>query len=188
MAGDLAVTEPEELLKPIKVQKAKSTGTKELRAIGNSLEAAVDLLTEFRDRILRGEEKAGQISDALLTLAEAIKETGELTPDVKDILKDIDANIFQERFYTEKANRGVIRMTDATMMALMDKILNTVSKVSATKHRMSSGDYTPTATVVQKAQQTVDEVSIVLKEHLGPVAGQPLIDELLERLVVLWNE
>lgn len=174
---------------PVTVQKGKSTGTKELRAIESSLDSICELLTEFRDRIFRSEEKSGEISARLQELIDTIKEAGTVDDEMKEILRNIHTDVFMEKFYTEKGGgSSVIRMTDATMIALMDRIAGRVSQISEKKFRMSSGDYTPTATVVHKAQRTIEMVGVVLDEYLGPVNSEEAKGYLLEQLARLWDE
>lgn len=144
-----AVEEVSDSIKPIKVQKGRSTGTAELKAVARSLETISDLVEKV----------------------------------VEEVGKDR-----YDRTFTEKCGKEIITATDVTLLKLLGDLTDKAAKISGTKHRMSSGDYTPTATVVAKGQRTVDMVSNLLKEHLGPVAGQAVVNQFIEELVEVWNE
>lgn len=181
-----AVAGPPEI-KPIKVEKKKPTGTRELSTIAHSLDAIHDGMVEFMETIHRSKEKENKIADSLLELAEAIRETGAVDEETMEILKDLDARVFEERFYTEKSGRGVIRMTDDTKLGHLRAFASEAAKVSAAKYKMSAGDYTPNSVVIAKMQQSISVFQKVLKEKLGPVAGDEAVKDAIDEIVGIWE-
>ena len=147
--NQLSVVEQGNPLKPVAVKKGVSTGTKELRAIEQSLDKLVEIAQEVAE-----EAKKSQL----------------------------------DRTFTEKCGKEVITITDASLYKLLGDLLEKAAKVSGKKHTMSSGDYTPTATVVAKLQQTFDVFTNVMNEYLGPIAAKPVIDSTIDKLAGLWNE
>lgn len=145
-----AVEEVQESIKPIKVQKGRSTGTAELKAIAT----AVEKIVSIAERVASEIEKPRY-----------------------------------EREITENFGKdGPGAATDITLINTLGSLLDKTAKISGTKYRMSSADYTPTATVVAKLQQTFDIFAAVMKEHLGPIGAQGVIDETIDRLADLWHE
>lgn len=176
-------------IKPIKVEKKKSTGTKELALIAKSLDHIHAGMTDFMETVMRKPQKENEIAARLSELVDAIKENGDCCdPEIKEILEDLDGRIFEEQFYTEKSGGGVIRMTDDTKFAHMRAFASEAAKVSAAKFKMSAGDYTPNSVVVAKLQQSIAVFQKTLKEHLGPVAGDTAVNEAMEGIVEIWDE
>ena len=185
---DNAVMEQE--ITPTAVVKSASTGTKELKTIGLSIDSIGKTLQLFADTVMRTDEKANQISAALESLAAAIRENPEniLDEETKGILRDLDVRVFDERFFTEKCGRGSMRMTDDTKFNRMERLAMAAAKISDTKFKMSGGDYTPTATVLEKLKKQVSILRSCLSEHIGPVAGQAAINKIIKEISELWNE
>lgn len=173
-------------VKPIKVEKKKPTGTKELATIARSLDAIHDGMVQFIETIGRSEEKDSQIAARLEDLAMAIREEG-VTEEIEEVLKDIDARVFEERFYTEKGKNGSMRMTDDTKLTHLRAFAAEAAKVAAAKFKMSDGDYTPNAVVVAKLQQSIAIFQKVLKEHLGPKAGDEAVRVAMDEIVGVWE-
>ena len=186
-AHPIAVTDPMPA-NVYKLERKRPTGTAELRAIENALESIHATLMEFTSTVMRTEEKSGEISTRLSELRTTIEESGKITPEIKEILQDLDARIFRERFFTEKGGKGTIIMTDSTKLSHMDRLALSASRVASTKHKMSASDYTPSVIVVEKAQQTINLVQKFLKEHLGPVRGEELSSEVMTKIVGIWND
>lgn len=150
MSESFSIEEIKEELTPVKVKRAQSTGTAELKAIATAVEKIVSI--------------------------------------AEKVAADLDKPR-SEREITENFGKdGAGAATDITLINTLGSLLDKTAKIAGTKHRMSSGDYTPTATVVAKGQRTVDMVSNLLKEHLGPVAGQAVVNQFIEELVEVWNE
>lgn len=176
---------------PIKVEKKKPTGTKELSTIARSLDNIHDGMTKFMETVARTDIKENEIASRLCDLTEAIKENGDpADPEIKEILEDLDNRIFEETFYTEKGsgNNGAIRMTDDTKFKHMRAFAAEAAKVSAAKFKMSAGDYTPNATIIAKLQASFAIFEKTAKEHIGPVAGAKVVAEAMEDIVEVWDE
>lgn len=170
------------------IEKKKSTGTKELRAIERSVDSIDEALRRFTETIMRAEEKSGQISANLLAIVEAIKE-GEYDQEcLKEEINDIIALAFEEQFFTEKMGRGVGRMTDDTKLHHIKALTEAAAKIAATKHKMSAGDYTPTAVVIATLQRTINYLQKNLGEHLGPVAGQEIVQQMVREIALEFNK
>ena len=73
---------------PTAVVKGASTGTKEMRTIGLSLDSTYDMLKLFEETVMRTDEKAGRIAEALEEIAEAVREKPAIDDEPKEILKD----------------------------------------------------------------------------------------------------
>lgn len=173
-------------IKPIKVEKKKPTGTREMVTIARSLDAIHDGMIDFMNTVNRSEEKESQISARLYDLAEAIRENG-ITPETEEILEDLDNRVFEEKFYTEKGGGNVIRMTDDTKLSHLRAFASEAAKVSAAKFKMSAGEYTPNIIVIEKMQQGISLFQKALKEHLGPVAGNDVVKEVMTDIVEIWG-
>ena len=170
------------------IEKKKSTGTKELRAIERSVDSIDEALRSFTETIMRTEEKSGQISARLLEIVEAIKDGGCDQEYLKDELGDLVSHAFEEKFFTEKMGRGVGRMTDDTKLHHVKALTEAAAKIAATKHKMSAGDYTPTAVVIATLQWTINYLQKNLGEHLGPVAGQEIVQQMVREIALEFNK
>lgn len=172
---------------PIKVEKKKPTGTREMATIARSLDAIHEGMVEFMETISRSEEKENQIAQRLCELTEAIRETGMIDQETKEILQDLDGRVFEERFYTEKGRNGAMRMTDSTKLTHLRAFAAEAAKVSAAKFKMSAGEYTANSIVIAKMQQSLSVFQKALKEHLGPVAGDAVVKEVVGDIVEIWE-
>jgi len=172
---------------PIKVEKGRPTGTKELSTIAKSLDAIHDGMIEFMATINRTAEKEGEIAERLCELRDAILDTG-LTPEIEEILKDLDDRIFQEKFYTEKSGRESMRMTDDTRLKHLRAFSTEAAKVAHAKFKMSADDYVPKETVIYKLQRSIDLFRKVLKEKIGPAAGELAVREAMDEIIEVWDE
>jgi len=175
-------------IKPIKVEKKKPTGTKELSTIAKALDAIHDGMITFMDTVARSEEKETQIAARLSELTNAIKEEGCDDPEIREILNDIDGRVFEEQFYTEKGGGNVIRMTDDTKFSHLRGFASEAAKVSAAKFKMSADDYVPKSTVVHRLQRSIDIFRKVLKENVGPAAGEDIVKNTMQDIIEVWDE
>ena len=181
--------EPPPAITPIKVEKKKTTGTRELTTMARALDAIHDFMIEFSETVRRTEKKEGEIAARLCELTEAITENGDCSdPEIKDILEDLDKRIFEETFYTEKSGGNVIRMTDDTKFGHLRANASEAAKVSSAKFKMSADDYVPKITVIIRMNQSIDIFRRVLKEKLGPQVGESVIEETMEEIIEVWDE
>jgi len=186
MSPEAALTKPE--IAPIKVEKKKPTGTKELATMAKALNNIHDGMNEFMERILRSDEKNSVIAHNLSELIMAIRENPDhIDPEIREILKDLDYRVFEEKFYTEKCNKGVIRMTDDTKLSHLRAFAAEAAKVSAAKYKMSASDYVPRALVVEKLQQGIGVFQKLMDEHLGPVAGGQVAKQAVEKIAEIFD-
>lgn len=182
----------QELIKPdiplVKVEKKKSTGTKEMSTLAKALDNIHDGMTEFMETIYRSEEKNSEVAAKLDELIAAVKENPDgLDPEIREALKDIRGFAFEEKFYTEKCNKGVIHMTDDTKLSHLRAFASEAAKVAGAKFKLSAGDYIPKPTVVEKARDTVQLIQKTLREHLGPVSGDRVIKDVITKLGEIWD-
>lgn len=174
---------------PIKVEKKKTTGTKELATIAKALDSIHDGMVSFMETVARSDEKENQIAANLSDLTEAITTYGNCKdPKIAELLEDIDSRIFEEQFYTEKSGGSIIRMTDDTKFSHMRAFASEAAKVSSAKFKMSADDYVPKATVVYRLQRSLDIFRKVLKEKLGPMAGENVVKETIQDIIEVWDE
>lgn len=173
---------------PIKVERKRPTGTRELSLMSRSLDNISEGMHSFMETINRSSEKESEIAARLCELIDAIKDTGQVDERTMDILEDLDARAFQEKYYTEKSGGGVIRMTDDTRMSHLRAFASEAAKVSAAKFKMSADDYVPKDMVVHKANQTIDIIRKALNEHIGPAAGAEAIKDIIEDISEVWDD
>lgn len=172
---------------PYSVEKRASTGTREMRTIERSIESIEDTLKTFVDTVMRTGDKDTKIAAALDNLAASIREQG-LTEENERILDDLDARIFEEQVFTEKCNKGVIRMTDDTKFSQMKSLAEAAAKIAATKFKMSAGNYVPKADVVDRGQKTVDMCRSVLNEYIGPRAADDAMGVIYKAIAQIWGD
>ena len=172
---------------PLKVEKKRPTGTKELSVIAKALDSIHEGMIEFMETINRSPEKESEIAQRLFELAESIKETGHIDDEIQEILEDLDNRIFEEKFYTEKSGKGKMRMTDSTRMTHLRAFASEAAKVSSAKFKMAACDYVPKSTVIYKMQRSVDIFGRVLKESLGPQAGGIVAKETMIEIAEVWD-
>ena len=185
-ATEHALTKPDIPL--VKVEKKKSTGTREMATLAKALDNIHDGMCEFMDVIYRSEEKNSEIAAKLDELIMAIKENPDhLEPEIREAIKDIRGFAFEEKFYTEKCNKGVIRMTDDTKLSHLRAFASEAAKVAGAKFKLSAGDYIPKPTVVEKARETIHMIQRVLRECLGPIAGDQKVREVMKSMGEIWD-
>lgn len=174
---------------PIKVEKKKTTGTKELSTMAKALTSIHDGMIEFMETIYRSKEKENEIAARLSDLRDTIVEHGDCSdPTIKAVLENLDKHVFEETFYTEKGGGNVIRMTDDTKLSHLRAFASEASKVSSAKFKMSAEDYVPKATVVEQMQRSIDIFRRVLKEKIGPHAGDAAVSEAMDEIIGVWDE
>lgn len=171
----------------VKVEKNRPTGTKELSTIAKALDNIHDGMNNFMETIMRSPEKESEIAARLSELKDAIEDQGVIS-EIEEILRSLDERIFREKYYTEKCNKGVIRMTDDTKLVHLRAFASEAAKVAGAKYKVSAGDYLPKATVLEKLQQSLMVFQKTLQEHLGPAAGVAVVKETIMDLEKIWDE
>ncbi len=172
-----------------KVERKKSTGTRELAVIGDALHEIHNSFLMFMDTVVRSDRKSQEISEALRELKNEVEKalSDEDVERVEAILEDLDERIFCESVFTEKSGKGVMRMTDDTKFKHMQAFATAAARIAATKQKMSGGDYTPTITVIENAQKTLDEAKRFAVSVLGPREGEERMNEFMDTLVRIWS-
>ena len=184
---ELMVVEKKPAKPSYKVMKSKPTGAKELKTVSRALDSIHKLIKDHVEVLMRTDEKEGQISERLLDLKIAVENGAYDQDELEDILKDLDARIFEEKVFTEKCGRGTIRMTDVTKISVIGKALAEATKIAATKQKMCSNDYTPTSVVVDKGNDTIALMQKTLNECLPRQQAEAKMAGVMEKLVEIWD-
>ena len=187
MTQELELVPEAPKIAPIKVEKKKPTGVREMSTIVKSLDAIHNGMVDFIKTINRSGKKENQIAARLCELKDAIIDAGGATEEIQEILEDLDSRIFEETFYTEKSGGNVIRMTDDTRLSHLRAFATEAAKVAHAKFKMSADDYVPKATVVLKLQRSIDIFRRVLKENAGPALGEVVVKETMDEIIGAWD-
>lgn len=172
-----------------RIERKKSTGTKELATIAKALDSIHDTLTEFVETIFRTDEKNSQISQRLYELKIAIQDNVDPSAlrSYEQILEDLDARIFEEKLFTEKCGSGAMRMTTSTKLSHLDKLASTAAKIAAGKQKMSDGEYLPTHLVIDNAQRTLSEAHKFATDILGAGVAEERVADFMKTIIKIWD-